>query len=52
MQNTNRVKPNPHRLEQVLPDSKVVNRKWLQDKGYKRSTIDYYIQSGKFESMV
>lgn len=39
------------RLEQVLLDGQVVNRKWLQGKGYERFTIDYYIRSGKLESV-
>ncbi len=39
------------RLEQTLPDGQVVNRKWLQEKGYERSTIDYYVRSGKLESV-
>lgn len=51
MQNRNKVKPDSHRLEQILPDGQVVNRTWLQDKGYERSTIDYYIRSGKLESV-
>ncbi len=38
-------------LDQVLLDGQVVNRKWLQRKGYKRTTIDYYIRSKKLESV-
>lgn len=51
MQNTNQVKPYSHRLEQILPDGQVVDRTWLHNKGYERSTIDYYIRSGKLESV-
>jgi len=51
MQNTEKNKPDNRRLEEVLPDGLVVNRKWLQVKGYERSTIDYYIRSGKLENV-
>ncbi len=44
-------KPIPPFLDQVLPDGQVVNRKWLQEHGYNRTTIDYYIRSGKLESV-
>jgi hypothetical protein len=39
MQNTEKNKPDNRRLEEVLPDGLVVNRKWLQVKGYERSVI-------------
>ena len=51
MQNIKKNKPSNRRLEEVLPDGLVVNRKWLQAKGYERSTIDYYIRSGKLENV-
>jgi len=51
MQNTEKNKLDNRRLEEVLPDGLVVNRKWLQIKGYERSTIDYYIRSGKLENV-
>ena len=49
MQNTQKIKPDPYRLEHILPDGQVINRKWLQQKGFERSTIDYYVRSGKLE---
>jgi hypothetical protein len=51
MQMKQKNKPDTLRLEEVLPDGLVVNRKWLQAKGYTRSTIDYYIRSGKLENV-
>ncbi len=51
MQKTIKNKPDTLRLEEVLPDGLVVNRKWLQAKGYERATIDYYIRSGKLENV-
>jgi len=51
MQNIEKSKLNNHRLEEVLPDGLVVNRQWLRTKGYERSTIDYYIRSGKLENV-
>jgi len=39
------------RLEEVLLDGQVVNRKWLKEKGYERTAIDYYVRSGKLESV-
>jgi hypothetical protein len=44
-------KPKTLRLEQIVPDGQVVNRKWLYKKGYERSSIDYYLRSGKLESV-
>lgn len=51
MQNKIENKPISKHLDQNLPDGQVVNRKWLQSKGYENSTIDYYIRSGKLESV-
>lgn len=42
---------NTKRLEQVLLDGQVVDRKWLKEKGYERTAIDYYVRSGKLESV-
>jgi hypothetical protein len=42
MQNTEKNKPDNRRLEEVLPDGLVVNRKWLQVKGYERSNISSF----------
>lgn len=39
------------RLEHVLLDGQVVDRKWLKEKGYERTAIDYYVRSGKLESV-
>jgi len=33
-------------LDQVLPDGLLVDRKWLDEKGFKRSAVDYYLRSG------
>ena len=44
-------KLNSSRLEQVLFDGQVVDRRWLKKHGYKRTAIDYYIRSGKLESL-
>ncbi len=51
MQNMNNTKPNTHRLEEILPDGQVINRKWLLKKGFARTTVDYYVRSGKLESV-
>ena len=51
MQNMNNTKPNTHRLEEILPDGQVINRNWLLKQGFTRSTVDYYIRSGKLESV-
>ncbi len=37
--------------ELSLPDGLVVDRPWLQRKGFTRSSIDYFIRSGKFQSV-
>jgi hypothetical protein len=34
-----------------LPDGLVVDRPWLQEKGFTRSSVDYFIRSGKLESV-
>ena len=44
-------KPKVLRLEQIVPDGQIVNRKWPYNKGYGRSIIDYYLRSGKLESV-
>ncbi len=41
----------PYRLEQILLDGQVVNRKWLKAKGFERTAIDYYVRSNKLESV-
>ena len=51
MQNKIDNKPISRYLDQNLSDGQVVNRKWLQGKGYVKSTIDYYVRSGKLESV-
>jgi len=51
MQKDIKNQPSTHRLEQTLPDGQVVNRKWLKFKGYERTAIDYYVRSGKLESV-
>jgi len=33
-------------LDQVLPDGLLVDRKWLDAKGFQRSAVDYYLRSG------
>jgi len=40
-----------HRIEQILLDGQVVNREWLRSKGYGRTAIDYFLRSGKLESL-
>jgi len=51
MQKDIKSKQGVKRLEEVLLDGQVVNRKWLQNKGYERTAIDYYMRSGKLESV-
>jgi hypothetical protein len=51
MQKQIKTKPYKRRLEDILPEGLVVNRKWLQEKGYERPTIDYFIRSGKLENV-
>jgi hypothetical protein len=38
-------------IDKVLPEGMLVNRKWLQERGFDRSTIDYYLRSGTLESV-
>lgn len=41
----------PKNLMLSLPDGLVVDRSWLQAKGFARSSMDYFIRSGKLESV-
>ena len=47
MQNNTKNKPSSLPLDQVLPDGQVVNRVWLQERGFDRSRIDFFLLSGK-----
>lgn len=47
MQNNTLSKLSPLPLDQVLPDGQVVNRAWLQEKGFDRSRIDFFLLSHK-----
>lgn len=47
MQNQTHGKPSSLPLDQVLPDGQVVNRAWLQDRGFDRSRVDFYLFSHK-----
>ena len=49
MQNMTSNKPNMPKLEQILPEGLVVDRKWLYAQGYERSTVDYFLRSGRLE---
>ena len=49
MQNMTSNKPNAPKLEQILPEGLVVDRKWLYAQGYDRSTVDYFLRSGRLE---
>ena len=49
MQNMTSNKPNAPMLEQILPEGLVVDRKWLYAQGYERSTVDYFLRSGRLE---
>jgi hypothetical protein len=51
MQNKQKYKPSTPRLEETLLDGLIVNRQWLQTKGYTRPTIDYYVRSKKLENI-
>ena len=51
MQNDKNNKLISNRLDQILLDGQVIDRKWLYEKGYERSTVDYYLRSGKLESV-
>lgn len=44
MQNNTTSKPE---LDQLVSDGQVVNRKYLENLGFKRSAVDYYLRSGK-----
>lgn len=47
MQNKDMNKPDTVLLSTALPDGLVVNRKWLKEKGFDRTAVDYYVRSGK-----
>lgn len=47
MQKSTIDKPSPLPLDQVLPDGQVVNRAWLQERGFDRSRIDFFLLSHK-----
>ncbi|MGZ8548972.1 MAG: AbiEi antitoxin N-terminal domain-containing protein, partial [Sulfuricurvum sp.] len=47
MQKTIVDKPSLLPLDQILPDGQVVNRTWLEQRGFYRSRIDFYLLSGK-----
>jgi hypothetical protein len=47
MQNNIIDKPSSLPLDQVLPDGQVVNRAWLQARGFDRSRVDFYLLSHK-----
>jgi len=47
MQNKKDIKPKEPKLEQLLAEGVVVERRWLYDQGFKRSTVDYFLRSGK-----
>ncbi len=47
MQNISKNKPDGPRLEEILPDGQIINRKWLLQKGFARSSVDYFVRSGK-----
>lgn len=49
MQNKAFNKPSSLPLDQILPDGQVVNRAWLQDRGYDRSRVDFYLLSHKLD---
>lgn len=38
-------------LESCLPEGQVVDRKWLEQKGFKRPLVDYYLRSGALEAV-
>lgn len=42
---------NPKNLQLSLPDGLVVDRSWLQHEGFPRSSIDYFVRSGKLVSV-
>lgn len=49
MQKNNLNKPDSVLLTNCLPDGLVVNRKWLKEKGFERTAVDYFVRSGKLE---
>lgn len=49
MQNKTYSKPLSSHLDQILPDGQVVNRAWLQDRGFDRSRVDFYLLSHKLD---
>ena len=51
MQNTGNNKPSHTQLANTLPDGLVVTRKWLKEKGFNRTAVDYYVRSGKLVSV-
>ncbi len=38
-------------LDLCLPDGQLVNRAWLQDRGFDRPRVDYYLRAGKLEAV-
>jgi hypothetical protein len=38
-------------LERLLPDGQVVDRNWLEKKGFRRPLVDYYLRSGALEAV-
>lgn len=38
------------RLEDVVPEGLLVDRKWLKNKGFSRSSVDYYLRSDTLEA--
>lgn len=38
-------------LDQCLPDGQLVNRAWLQARGFDRPRVDYYLRAGKLEAV-
>jgi hypothetical protein len=49
MQSNDINKPDSMLLTNRLPDGQVVNRNWLKSKGFNRTTVDYFVRSGKLE---
>jgi hypothetical protein len=43
-------KPEPS-LEQHLPEGQLVNRTWLQPRGFNRPRVDYFLRAGKLETV-
>ncbi len=38
-------------LEQCLPEGQLTNRRWLRSQGFNRPRVDYFLRSGKIESV-